>query len=111
MKLIVRLLVNGLAVAIAAYLLPNVMIDSFFTAIIVAVVLAAINTFLKPVVSILALPINILTLGLFSIIINAGFILLVSMFVNGFQVGGFITAIIFSLVLSIVSSILRVLAK
>jgi len=59
----------------------------------------------------LALPINILTLGLFSIIINAGFILLVSRFVNGFQVGGFITAIIFSLVLSIVSSILRVLAK
>lgn len=111
MKFIVKLLINALAVAIAAYLIPQVALDSFFTAVIVAVVLGVINTFIKPIVNIFALPINLLTLGLFSIVINAAFILLVSRFVEGFEVGDFVTAIIFSLVLSLISSVLGILAK
>ena len=111
MKFIVKILINALAVAIAAYVIPNVALDSFFTAVIVAVALGVINTFIKPIVNIFALPINLLTLGLFSIVINAAFILLVSRFVDGFEVGDFVTAIIFSLVLSLVSSILGILGK
>jgi len=111
MKFIVKILINALAVAIAAYVIPNVALDSFFTAVIVAVALGVINTFIKPIVNIFALPINLLTLGLFSIVINAAFILLVSRFIDGFEVGGFVTAIIFSLVLSLISSILGILGK
>ena len=111
MKFIVKILINALAVAIAAYVIPNVALDSFFTAVIVAVALGVINTFIKPIVNIFALPINLLTLGLFSIVINAAFILLVSRFIDGFEVGDFVTAIIFSLVLSLVSSILGILGK
>jgi len=111
MKFIVKILINALAVAIAAYVIPHVALDSFFTAVIVAVALGVINTFIKPIVNIFALPINLLTLGLFSIVINAAFIFLVSRFVDGFEVGDFVTAIIFSLVLSLVSSILGILGK
>jgi len=110
MKFIVKILINALAVAIAAYLIPQVMLDSFYTAVVVAVVLGVINTFIKPIVNIFTLPINLLTLGLFSIVINAAFIMLVSRFVDGFEVGSFVTAIIFSLVLSFVSSVLGMLA-
>ncbi len=111
MGFIVKLLINALAVAITAYVLPNVEINSFLTAIIVALVLAVINMFIKPIVAILTLPINILTLGLLSFIINGLFILIASNLVDGFTVGGFLWAVIFSIVLSIVSSILGIFAK
>ena len=111
MKLFVRLLVNALAVAITTYLLPNVTIDSFFTAVVVAVVLSIINTFLKPVVSLLTLPINLLTLGIFQVIINGAFIWFASQLIDGFTVVGFLWAVIFSVVLSIVSAVLGMMAK
>jgi len=111
MGLIVKILINSLAVALTAYLLPNVEIDSFLTAIIVAFVLAVINTFIKPIVAILTLPINILTLGMLSFVINGLFILLASNLVNGFTVTGFFWAVIFSIVLSIVSAVLGMFTK
>lgn len=111
MGIIVRILINALAVAITAYLLPNVQLDSFLTAILVAVVLGVINTFIKPIITILTLPINLLTLGLFTLIINGVFVLLASNIVAGFTVTGFLWAIIFSVVLSIISSILGMFSK
>jgi len=111
MKLFVRLLVNALAVAITAYLLPHVTIDSFFTAVVVAVVLAVINTFLKPIVKVLTLPITLLTLGLFQVVINGAFIWYASQFIDGFTVVGFLWAVIFSIVLSLVSTVLGMMAK
>jgi len=111
MKLFVRLLVNALAVAITAYILPNVSIDSFFTALVVAVVLAVINTFIKPIIGFLTLPINLITLGLFSFIVNGVFIWYASQLINGFTVGGFLWAVIFSIVLSLISSVLSIMAK
>jgi len=111
MKLFVRLLVNALAVAITAYLLPNVTIDSFFTAVVVAVVLSIINTFLKPIVGLLTLPINLLTLGIFQVIINGAFIWFASQLIDGFTVVGFLWAVIFSVVLSIVSAVLGMMSK
>lgn len=111
MGLIVRILINSLAVAITAYILPNVQIDSFLTAILVAIVLGVINAFIKPLVKILTLPINILTLGILGVIINGLFILLVSNIVEGFTVTGFLWAVIFSIVLSIISSILGMFSK
>lgn len=111
MQIIINLLINGLAVLISAYLLPGVKVDSYFTAIVVAVVLGLVNTVLKPILILFTLPITILTLGLFTFIINALMILLVSSLVSGFSVRGFWWALIFSLVLSLVNSFFHSLTK
>ncbi|MFZ2205913.1 MAG: phage holin family protein [Microgenomates group bacterium] len=111
MGIIINLLINGLAVYISARVIPGVSIDSFVTAIIVSVVLGVVNTFLKPILFILTLPATILTLGLFTFVINALMVYLVATFVTGFHVNGFWTALIFSLVLSLVSSVLRALTS
>lgn len=111
MGLILNLLVSGLAVFITAQFLPGVSVDSFIIAILTAIVLGLINMFIKPIINILTLPINLLTLGLFSFVVNALMILLVSHFVTGFHVNGFIAALLFSIVLSLVNSVLNSLTK
>jgi putative membrane protein len=106
MKLLLKLLVNSLAVFVTAYVLPGVMVDTFVTAGIVAIVLGVLNTFIKPLLIILTLPINILTLGLFTLVINALLVGIVAYLVVGFTVSGILSAIIFSVVLSLVSAFL-----
>ncbi|HEX8966152.1 MAG TPA: phage holin family protein [Patescibacteria group bacterium] len=103
MQIIINLLLSTVAVIISAYVLPGVKVDSFLTAVVVAVVLGIINAVIKPILIVVTLPINIITLGLFTFIINGIIILLVSAFVPGFKVQGFLWAILFSIVLSIVS--------
>lgn len=97
----------AIAVMIAAYILPGVTVSGFLTALIVALVLGLINAVIKPILLILTLPINILTLGLFTFVINAAIILLVSAIVPGFRVDGFWWALLFSIVLSIILYILH----
>lgn len=107
MSIIINLLINAVAVFITAYLLQaGVSVDGFVTALIVAVVLGLVNTFIKPIIHILALPFNIITLGLFSIVINGLMILLVDALVAGFEVQNFLWALLFSFVLSLVNSVL-----
>ncbi|MCE7067469.1 phage holin family protein [Dyadobacter sp. CY326] len=106
MKLIIRLLVSTLAILIAAHLIPGVVVASTTTAIIVAIVLGLLNTFLKPVLQILALPITIMTLGLFYFVVNVFIIYLATYLVDGFSISGFIPALLFGLVVSVVSAIL-----
>lgn len=110
MNLIISAIINGFAVFITAYFLPGVKVDGFITAIIVAIVLGIVNFVVKPVLHLLTLPITILTLGLFSFVINALMILLVSALVSGFHVDNFWAALLFSLVLSLVSSLLHFIA-
>lgn len=110
MQLLVLLLINGLAVFIAAYILPGIRVDTFTTALVVAVVLGIVNTFLKPLLILLTLPITILTLGLFTFVINAFLVVLVGALVPGFYVQGFASALLFSLLVSLVSSFLHSLA-
>lgn len=112
MGIVVSLLINALAVAIAAYLLtPHVRLDGFMSALIVAIVLGLMNTFIKPIITLLTLPINLLTLGLFSFIINGVLILFISGIVDGFSVANFGWAVLFSIVLSIISSLLGLIVK
>lgn len=106
MKLIIRILLTALAVILIAEFLPGVSVESYVTAIIVAVVLAILNLIVKPILVILTLPVTILTLGLFLLVINAVIILLVDSFISGFGVDGFWIALIFSLLLSVFQSIL-----
>ena len=96
-------LVSTLAIAIAAYLLPGVTIAGFFPALVTALVLGLINAFIKPVLVILTLPLTVVTLGLFTLVLNALLIMLTSAIVPGFGVKNFWWALLFGLVLSIIN--------
>jgi putative membrane protein len=96
---------------LSAWLLPGVYVDDYFTAITVAIVLGLLNVFLKPLLVLLTIPITIVTFGLFLLVINALIILMVDDFVGGFTVNGFWWALLFSLVLSFVSSIMEGLGE
>jgi len=111
MKLITKLLLTAFAVIILAKILPGVSLDGYTTAIIVAAVIAILNVFVKPLLIIFTLPITILTLGLFLLIINAIIILLADSLIDGFGVSSIWTAILFSLLLSFLQSILHSLLK
>lgn len=107
MKFILRLLINSVLVFLLPYVLHGIHVDSFLTAVIVAVAIAFINTVIKPLILLLTLPITILTLGLFALVINGILILLVSWIVPGFHVDGLLWAVAFSVLLSIISSIIH----
>ncbi|MBU5613933.1 phage holin family protein [Geomonas azotofigens] len=107
MGFIVKWLVHAVAIVITAYLLPGVRLSGFGAALITALVLGLINTFIRPLLMLLTLPINILTLGLLTFVINALLIMLTSALVRGFTVDGFLWALLFSLVLSVVNFLLN----
>ena len=106
MNILIRLLIAALVAFGLAHILPGVHIDSFMTALIVALVLGVLNAIVKPIMIILTLPVTIITLGLFLFVINALIILLCAKLVSGFVVDGFWWALLFSILLSIGSSIL-----
>jgi putative membrane protein len=106
MKLIIKLLLTAILVYFLANFLPGVSVTSLTTAVIVAIVLALLNTFVKPVLIFLTLPATIITLGLFLLVINAIVILMCEYFVSGFEVSSFWTALLFSLILSLFQSLL-----
>ncbi len=106
MNFIVRIIVSAAVAFGLSYILRGIHIRDFGTALILAVVLAILNAIVKPILIILTLPITIITLGLFLFVINALIILLAARFVTGFTVDGFWWALLFSLLLSVLSSIL-----
>ncbi len=106
MKFLTQILISALSVLVTGYLMPGIKIDGFSTALVVAVVLALLNVFLKPVLVLLSIPATIFTLGLFLLVINAVIILVASKLVDGFHVSGFWSALFFSIVLSVINAIL-----
>src|ERR1700676_4598201 len=106
MNFLLRILVTAVVAFGLSAVLGGIHIDTFWTAIVLSVVLAILNALLKPILIILTLPITFLTLGLFLFVINAGIILIAGKFVEGFRVDGFWWALLFSLLLSILVSIL-----
>ena len=106
MKLILRVLLTAIAVVILAKILPGIEVETYTTAIIVAVTLGLLRIFVKPLIILFTLPLTIITLGLFLFVINAGIILLADRLVDGFDVNGFWYALLFSLLLSFFQSIL-----
>jgi putative membrane protein len=111
MDKVISLIISSLAVFITGYILPGVHIATFFTAFVIAVVLGLVNTFIRPLIFILTLPINILTLGLFTFVIIGGLVMLVSAIVPGFYVDNFLWAIAFAIVLTIVNGFLHSLRR
>ncbi len=114
MKFIIQLIISTLAVLISSYLLsPHIRIDnnSFITALIVAAVLAFLNTVVKPIMIILTIPVTIFSFGLFLLVINALMIILTAKLVHEFHVQSFWWALLFSFILSFVTSFLERLKK
>jgi putative membrane protein len=97
------------SVMIAAYVIPGVTVINFFSALWVSLFLGIVNLLLRPLLILITLPINILTLGLFTFVINGLIILLASSVVKGFQVSGFWVAVLFSIVLSIINFFMNLL--
>jgi len=111
MILLLRLLVNAGALLLLPKFVSGVGIDGWYTAIITAIILGILNTVIRPVVQVLALPVTVLTLGLFALVINAFFFWFVATFVDGFVVTGFWPAFWGALYMSIVSWITNALLK
>ena len=107
MRLLVRFLGTVAAVLLAAYLVPGFQVESFYTAFIIAALLGVIGISLKPILLILTLPINLITFGLFSFVINAGILWFLASFVDGFFIDGFFTALAGGVVIAAVQWLLH----
>lgn len=106
MKWIMRIIVTSIIAFVLSKILKGVHVEDFWAAIILAILLAFLNSILKPILILLTLPITIVTMGLFLLVINAGMILLADDLMDSFSVDSFGWALLFSLLLSIVSSAL-----
>lgn len=111
MEILINWIVNAMIVFSVAYVMPGAHVDSFVTALVVALVLGIVNAILKPILIILTLPITIITLGLFTLVLNALLILLVSKIVPGFTINGFLWALVFGIVLSIANTFIHSFLK
>ncbi|MGZ3579537.1 MAG: phage holin family protein [Syntrophales bacterium] len=107
MGILIRWIILTLSIIIASYLLEGIHISGFFSAFCAAAALGILNALFRPILLILTLPINVLTLGLFTFIINALMLKMASGIIPGFEVHGFWTAVIGSLIISIISWLLN----
>jgi putative membrane protein len=111
MNFLVNMVISALAILISALLIPGIKVDGFLSALLLAVVLSVLNRIVKPILVFFTLPITIMTIGLFYLVINVMLIYLADWIVSpGFTVNSFFAALIFSIVLSVVNSILDAMA-
>ena len=111
MNILIRLLLTAIAVIVLAKILPGVEVEGYWSAIIVAVVIALLRLVVRPILVVLTLPVTIITLGLFLLVINAVIILMADYFIDNFMVANFWWARLFSLLLSFLQSILYSILK
>ncbi|MFY7811420.1 MAG: phage holin family protein [Flavobacterium sp.] len=106
MKYLIKLIITGIIVMILSKFLSGITVDDIYTSVLVAFVLSMLNTFLRPILIFFTFPVTFITLGLFLIVINAVIVLICDKLLNNFHVNGFLTAIIFSVLLSLSQSII-----
>ncbi|QLG69403.1 MAG: hypothetical protein CH104c_0171 [Candidatus Woesebacteria bacterium] len=106
-----RLAINVFALYVVEYLVPGFKLDNIWAATVAAVVIGIVNTFIRPILQIITLPISIATFGIFALLINVALLYVASLIVPGFEIANFTTAIIASVALSFVSWFLSRLAK
>lgn len=107
MDIIIKILISAVAVFTTAYILKGVTVKNFGSALLVAIVLGIVNAIIRPVFVVLTIPVTVLTLGLFLLVINALMIMLVDAIIDGFKVRNFWWALLFSIILSFITSILN----
>jgi len=111
MSLIIKLLVNALALIITSNIIVGIHLTSFSSALWAAFILGAVNMVIRPIMLFITLPINILTLGLFTLLVNGLMLWITSQLVSGFIIDSFFSALIGAIVLSIISTILSFIFK
>lgn len=111
MQIVIALLINAVALLFTTYLVPGFTVADFTSALLAAIVLGVVNTFIKPILKFLTAPISIITLGLFAFVLNAIILFIVAAVVPGFKIDGWLPAILGSIVLSIISTVLNSLLK
>ena len=111
MRLLLRWLISALTLMLVAYYVPGIAVVTFYSALIAALILGLVNAIIRPLVVILTLPVNILTLGLFTLVINALMFWLASSVVKGFYVSGFMAAFWGALIMWLVSWVVNGLLK
>jgi putative membrane protein len=111
MKILTKLAINVFALYVVEYLVPGFKLDSIWSATVAAVVIGVVNTFIRPLLQIITLPISIISFGIFAFLINVALLYGASFLVPGFEIKNFLTATIASIVLSLVSWFLSHLAK
>lgn len=107
MNFLLQWLLSALAIIIISYILPGVQVSGLFAALMTALVLGLINTFIRPILTALTLPLNAITLGISTFVLNALLVLLASAVVPGFTIVNFWWALLFSLILSLFSYLLH----
>ncbi len=103
MYLLLKWIAFTFIVMFTAWLVPGIKLDGFLTAFVAAAVIAIVNISLKPILNLITLPINVLSLGLFTLVINAVLLMFVAYIVTGFEIDGFIPALLGSIIMSILS--------
>lgn len=111
MNILISLVLNALALLATAYIVPGFHVAGFEAAILAAIVLGVVNTFIKPVLGLIALPLTIITLGMFSFIVNAVVLFIAATVVRGLTIDGWVPAILGAIVLSVVSTVLNSVIK
>jgi len=107
MRFLIRMLISTIAIMVTSYLLPGVTLDSFAAALATALLIALLNTLVKPVLIILTIPVTLITFGLFLLVINASIIMMASNLLKGFHVDGFWYALLFSIILSGITGVME----
>lgn len=102
-NILLRWVIFALLIVFISWIVPGIEVDNFMSALLVCIVIALINTFIKPIIQFVTLPVTILTLGLFSLVINALMLMLAGFVAPGFEVEGFLSALLGSLLLSLFS--------
>ncbi|HSV76354.1 MAG TPA: phage holin family protein [Bacteroidales bacterium] len=111
MNFFLKVLVTSLAVVVATYVLPGVDLQNFLSALLVALVLGLLNMLLKPLLVLLTIPVTIFTFGLFLLVINAFIVQIADFLIRGFEVQNFWWALLFSILLSLVTYLLELPVK
>jgi len=111
LKIIMRWVVSALALYIVSKILPGMHLTNFGSALIAVLIIGFVNALIKPILFLLTLPVTIITFGLFSFILNALMLMLASAITPGFKIDGFVTALLASILLSIITTILHALVQ
>ncbi len=106
MLILLKWVLFALAIMLTAWLIPGIEVDSFLSALLVVVIMALINTFIKPLIVFITLPINVITLGLFMLVINAVLFLLLGKISPGFEVNGFLSALLGSVIVTFLGTLI-----
>ena len=106
-RALLKWIIFSVVIIFTAWLVPGISVENFPSAMLVCIVIGLINVFIKPLVQFVSLPINFLTLGLFSLVINALLLMLTGAITPGFEVDGFLSALLGSILLSLLSGIVN----